>query len=108
VADSSAWRSSHADTRLRAPHSDRDDVRPVDPLNASADGLAAARRVGASENLPLAALVHQTVADPKLHRKDLGEGGAIGVYWRITVVIFTARRIVAARLAARARWPARS
>jgi hypothetical protein len=39
-------------------------------VQARVDRLAACRCVGAGENLPLAALVEKSVADPKLRRKD--------------------------------------
>jgi len=64
-------RSCNADPLMRAPHADRHDAWVVGSLNADADRLAAGRRVGTREHLPLAALVHQSVSDPKLCREDL-------------------------------------
>jgi len=39
-------------------------------LDANARALAACRRVRAADDLPLAGLVNEPVADPKLHRQD--------------------------------------
>src|SRR4029453_13086454 len=44
----------------------------ADPPNANAGVFPGVRRVRAADDFPLAGLIGEAIADPKLHREDLG------------------------------------
>ena len=67
-------RALHADALMRAPRFEHAGGGLTEHLDADARVLAAGDRVRPTDHFPLAALVHESVSDPKLHRKDLGEG----------------------------------
>src|SRR6266446_2459327 len=64
-------RTPHGDALVRAPGPYCGDGWIADPLDASMGGLAAHRRVRSVDDLPLAGLVGEAIADLKLHRQDL-------------------------------------
>src|SRR5712691_7693214 len=64
-------RTPHGDALVRGPGPYCGDGWIADPLDASMGGLAAHRRVRSVDDLPLAGLVGEAIADLKLHRQDL-------------------------------------
>jgi hypothetical protein len=74
-------RLPHGDLLVRAPRPQIGDVRLADPLNANVRGLATRCRVGPADDLSLAGLVGEAVADLKLHWEDAACG------WRFALLL---------------------
>src|SRR2546425_8381881 len=67
-------RTPHADALVRAPRPQIGDVGLADPLHANVRGFPAGRRVRPTDDLPVAGLVGESIADPEVHWQDAGPG----------------------------------
>src|SRR6266581_8359706 len=67
-------RALHADPLVRAPGPELGGGGIADPLDADTRVLPPGRRVGPGDDLPLAGLVGEAIADLKLHRQDPAGG----------------------------------